>query len=81
MVEKSINSGDNSVDNAPTQMYAGNAANMKITHVSPSFTLKPITFCEESSKMDTSPITLSSLAKKNSKVSTNPRVFQDDIQV
>ena len=31
--------------------------------------------------MDTSPITISSLANDNSKVSTNPRVLQDDIQV
>ena len=62
-------------------MSAGNAASTEITHVSTSFTLKPITFCGESSKMDTSPITISSLAKENSKVSTNPRVLQDEIQV
>ena len=77
-MEKSINSGDNSVDNAQTQASIGNVANTEITHVSASFSLKPITFCEERSKMDTSPITISSPAKDNSKISSNPRVLQDD---
>ena len=46
-----------------------------------SFTLQPITFYEERRKMDTSPITISSPAKEKSKVFTNPRVLQDEIQV
>ena len=55
--------------------------NTETTHVSASFSLKPITFCEERSKMDNSPITISSHAKDNSKVFSNPRVLQDDLQV
>ena len=53
---------------------------METTHVLASFNLQPITFCEDSSKVDTSPITISSLVKEKSKVFTNPRVLQDDNQ-
>ena len=62
------------------QVLAGNAITMETTHVSASFTLQPITFCEDSSKVDTSPITISSLVKEISKVFTSPRVLQDDNQ-
>jgi Mg-chelatase subunit ChlI len=61
-VGKSMNSEDNYVDNIQTQVSAGNKS-------------MPITLCEESRKMDTSPITISSLAKDNLMVFTNPRVF------
>ena len=74
-VENFFNSGDNSVDNAQTQSSARNAMKIEITHVSTSFSLKPITFCKERSKMDNSPITISSPAKDNSKVSSKPRVL------
>jgi cell division protein ZapA (FtsZ GTPase activity inhibitor) len=55
-----------------------NAATTETTHVYASFTLQPITFCEDSSKVDTSPITISSSAKDKSKVFTNQRVLQDN---
>ena len=45
------------------------------THVSASFCLKPITFCEEKSKKDNSPITISPPFKENLKVSSNPQVL------
>ena len=85
-IEKSENSADNSIDNAQmsienTQVSTRNAITTETTHVLASFTLQPITFCEDSSKVDTSPITISSLVKKKSKVFTNPRVLQDDNQV
>ncbi len=84
-VEKSENFVDNSIDNAQmfvgnTQVLAGNAITTETTHVSASFTLQPITCCEDSRKVDTSPITISSLVKEKSKVFTNPKVLQDDNQ-
>ena len=54
---------ENSIDN--TQVFAGNTNTTKTTHVLASFTLHPITFCEDSSKVDTSPITISSSLKEN----------------
>ena len=45
-----------------------------------SFSLKPITFCDENNKNDNSPITISSPIKENLKISSNPRVLQDKLQ-
>ena len=63
-----------------TQVSAGNVITIETTHVLANFNLQPITFCEDSSKFDTSPITISSLVKEKSKVFTNLKVLQDDNQ-
>ena len=47
------------------------------THVSTSFTMQSITFCEASNKAETSPITISSPVKERTKDFANPLVLQD----
>ena len=51
------------------------------THVSASFSLQPITFCEASNKVETSPITISSPAKERTKDFGNPLILQDKNQL
>ena len=69
------------MEDSQTQASDGKAVKTETTHVSASFSLKPITFCEENNKKDNSPITISSPVKDNSKVSSNPWVLQDKSQV
>lgn len=55
---------ENSIDNAQMSVgnTHGNAITTETTHILVS-TLQAITFCEDNSKVDTSPITISSLVK------------------
>ena len=68
------------MDDTQTQVSDGKERNTETTHVSASFSLKPITFCDKMTKKDNSPITISSPVKENLKISSNPRVLQDKPQ-
>ena len=48
------------------------------THVLASFNMQPISFCEASNKVKTSPITISSPSKERTNDFTNPLVLQDE---
>ena len=73
--EKCFNSGNVSMQDTQTQALDGEERNTETTHVSTSFSLKPITFCDEMSKKENSPITISSPVKENLKISSNPWVL------
>lgn len=65
------------MDDTQTQVSDEKERNTGTTHVSASFSLKLLTFCDEMSKNDNSPITISSPVKENLNISSNPRVLLD----
>ena len=75
--EKSFNSENISMQDTHNQGLEGEERVTETTHISASFSLKPISFCDEKSKKNSSPITVSSPVKENMKIASNPRVLQD----
>ena len=75
--EKSFNSENTSMQETHNQGLEGEERVTETTHISASFSLKLVSFCDEKSKKNNSPITVTSPVKENMNFASNMRVLQD----